>query len=66
MAGVAASGRPCPHRRLQAAVVRDAAFKWLADHRKGGFWYPLVAETADFLLNDMPGQHVTEIGRAHV
>ncbi|MFZ4383255.1 MAG: P1 family peptidase, partial [Sandarakinorhabdus sp.] len=40
-------------------VVRDAAFKWLADHRSGGFWYPLVAETADFLLNDMPGQHVT-------
>jgi len=28
-------------------VVRDAAFKWLADHRKGYFWYPLVAETAD-------------------
>lgn len=40
-------------------VVRDAAFKWLADHRQGGFWYPLVAETADFLLHDMPGQHVT-------
>ena len=40
-------------------VVRDAAFKWLADHRSGGFWYPLVAETADFLLNDMPGQHLT-------
>jgi len=40
-------------------VVRDAAFKWLADHRSGGFWYPLVAETADFLLHDMPGQHVT-------
>ncbi len=40
-------------------VVRDAAFKWLADHRSGGFWYPVVAETADFLLHDMPGQHVT-------
>ncbi len=40
-------------------VVRDAAFKWLADHRPGGFWYPLVAETADLPLNDMAGQHVT-------
>jgi L-aminopeptidase/D-esterase-like protein len=41
-------------------VVRDAAFKWLADHRKGSFWYPLVAETADVPLNDMAGQHVTQ------
>jgi D-aminopeptidase len=41
-------------------VVRDAAFKWLADHRKGFFWYPLVAETADVPLNDMAGQHVTQ------
>jgi D-aminopeptidase len=41
-------------------VVRDAAFKWLADHRKGYFWYPLVAETADVPLNDMAGQHVTQ------
>lgn len=40
-------------------VVRDAAFKWLADHRPGFFWYPLVAETADVPLNDMAGQHVT-------
>lgn len=40
-------------------VVRDAAFKWLAEHRKGAFWYPLVAETADATLNDMAGQHVT-------
>jgi D-aminopeptidase len=40
-------------------VVRDAAFKWLADHRPGYFWYPLVAETADVPLNDMAGQHVT-------
>lgn len=41
-------------------VVRDAAFKWLADHRKGFFWYPVVAETADVPLNDMAGQHVTQ------
>ncbi len=41
-------------------VVRDAAFKWLADRRTGEFWYPLVAETADVPLNDMTGQHVTQ------
>src|SRR5450631_1339214 len=41
-------------------VVRDAAFRWLADHRKGSFWYPLVAETADVPLNDMAGHHVTQ------
>jgi len=41
-------------------VVRDAAFEWLADHRKGSFWYPLVAETADVPLNDMAGQHVVQ------
>jgi len=41
-------------------VVRDAAFRWLADHRKGQFWYPVAAETADVPLNDMAGQHVTE------
>lgn len=40
-------------------VVRDAAFRWLADRRQGFFWYPLVAETADVPLNDMAGQHVT-------
>jgi D-aminopeptidase len=40
-------------------VVRDAAFKWLADHREGSFWYPVTAETADVPLNDMAGQHVT-------
>jgi len=41
-------------------VVRDAAFKWLADHRQGGFfWYPVVGETADVPLHDMAGQHVT-------
>lgn len=41
-------------------VVRDAAFKWMADHRQGAFWYPLTAETADVPLNDMAGQHVTQ------
>jgi D-aminopeptidase len=41
-------------------VVRDAAFKWLADHRKGFFWYPVVGETADVPLNDMAGQHITQ------
>jgi len=41
-------------------VVRDAAFKWLAEHRQGYFWYPVVAETADVPLNDMAGQHVTQ------
>lgn len=41
-------------------VVRDATFKWLADHRQGYFWYPVVAETADVPLNDMAGQHVTQ------
>ena len=41
-------------------VVRDAAFRWLADHRKGSFWYPVAAETADVPLNDMAGQHVTQ------
>jgi L-aminopeptidase/D-esterase-like protein len=40
-------------------VVRDAAFAWLADHRQGYFWYPVVGETADVPLNDMAGQHVT-------
>ena len=41
-------------------VARDAAFKWLADHRNGLFWYPVTAETADVPLNDMAGQHVTQ------
>jgi len=36
-------------------IVRDAAFKWLADHRKGAFWYPVAAETAD-----INGFHVKE------
>jgi L-aminopeptidase/D-esterase-like protein len=39
-------------------VVRDAAFQWLARRRSGLFWYPVVGETADFLLHDMAGQHV--------
>jgi L-aminopeptidase/D-esterase-like protein len=41
-------------------VVRDAGFKWLADHRPGSYWYPISAETADVPLNDMDGQHVTQ------
>lgn len=41
-------------------VVRDATFAWLAAHRKGYFWYPVSAETADVPLNDMVGQHVTK------
>jgi L-aminopeptidase/D-esterase-like protein len=40
-------------------VLRDATFAWLADHRKGIFWYPVVGETADATLHDMAGQHVT-------
>lgn len=40
-------------------VVRDATFAWLADRRKGFFWYPVVGETADATLHDMAGQHVT-------
>jgi D-aminopeptidase len=40
-------------------VVRDATFRWLADHRDGLFWYPVVGETADVPLHDMAGQHVT-------
>ncbi|MBL8770667.1 MAG: P1 family peptidase [Phenylobacterium sp.] len=40
-------------------VVRDAAFQWLADHREGLFWYPVVGETADVPLHDMAGRHVT-------
>lgn len=41
-------------------IVRDATFSWLADRRKGFFWYPVSAETADVPLNDMGGQHVTK------
>lgn len=41
-------------------VVRDAAFKWLTEHRRDAFyWYPVVGETADVPLHDMGGHHVT-------
>jgi L-aminopeptidase/D-esterase-like protein len=40
-------------------VVRDAAIKWIVQRNQpGDFWYPVVAETADWLLNDIKGQHV--------
>jgi D-aminopeptidase len=41
-------------------VVRDAVISWLVRRNQpGDFWYPVVAETADWLLNDIKGQHVT-------
>src|SRR6202041_199400 len=41
-------------------VVRDAAVAWMVKRNQpGDFWYPVVAETADWLLNDIKGQHVT-------
>jgi D-aminopeptidase len=41
-------------------VVRDAVTAWLVQRNQpGDFWYPVVAETADWLLNDIKGQHVT-------
>jgi D-aminopeptidase len=41
-------------------VVRDAAVAWIVKQKKfGAFWYPVVAETADYPLNDIRGQHVT-------
>jgi L-aminopeptidase/D-esterase-like protein len=41
-------------------VVRDAAVAWLVKQKKfGEFWYPVTAETADWPLNDIRGQHVT-------
>lgn len=41
-------------------VVRDAAVKWMVQHNHlGQFWYPVTAETADWPLNDIRGQHVT-------
>jgi L-aminopeptidase/D-esterase-like protein len=41
-------------------VVRDATIAWLVRRNQpGDFWYPVVAETADWLLNDIKGQHVT-------
>jgi L-aminopeptidase/D-esterase-like protein len=40
-------------------VVRDAVIAWLVQRNQpGDFWYPVVAETADWLLNDIKGQHV--------
>ncbi|MEZ4588111.1 MAG: P1 family peptidase [Gemmatimonadales bacterium] len=40
-------------------VVRDATIGWMLDHRPGfSFALPVVAETADALLNDMDGFHV--------
>jgi len=42
-------------------VVRDAAVAWMVQHQHydGQFWYPVAAETADWPLNDIRGQHVT-------
>jgi len=41
-------------------VVRDAAVTWMVEHNHfGAFWYPVSAETADWPLNDIRGQHVT-------
>lgn len=40
-------------------VARDAAIEWMLRHRPGfSFALPVVAETADGLLNDMNGFHV--------
>ena len=42
-------------------VVRDAAVAWMVQHNHfGAFWYPVTAETADWPLNDIRGQHVTK------
>ena len=41
-------------------VVRDAAVAWIVKNKHPGeFWYPVTAETADWPLNDIKGQHVT-------
>ncbi|MFZ0312428.1 MAG: P1 family peptidase [Candidatus Korobacteraceae bacterium] len=41
-------------------VVRDAAVAWMVKRgQSGAFWYPVTAETADWPLNDIRGQHVT-------
>ncbi len=41
-------------------VVRDAAVAWIVKRQQfGAFWYPVTAETADWPLNDIKGQHVT-------
>jgi D-aminopeptidase len=40
-------------------VVRDAAVAWMVKRGQlGEFWYPVTAETADWPLNDIRGQHV--------
>src|SRR4030095_5153338 len=40
-------------------VVRDAAVAWIVRQKHHGvFWYPVTAETADWPLNDIKGQHV--------
>lgn len=42
-------------------VVRDAAVAWMVQHKyPGQFWYPVTAETADWPLNDITGQDVTQ------
>lgn len=42
-------------------VVRDAAVAWMVENKHSGeFWYPVTAETADWPLNDIKGQHVTK------
>ncbi|MGI8772319.1 MAG: P1 family peptidase [Acidobacteriaceae bacterium] len=46
---------------LSVGVVRDAAAAWMTQqNHPGDFWYPVVGETADALLNDIKGQHVTK------
>jgi D-aminopeptidase len=41
-------------------VIHDAAIAWMVQRNQpGDFWYPVVAEPADWLLNDIKGQHVT-------
>ncbi len=46
---------------LSVGVVRDAAVSWMTQQgRPGNFWYPVTAETADALLNDIKGQHVAK------
>lgn len=42
-------------------VVRDAAVAWMVRHSgPGPYWYPVTGETADWPLNDIRGQHVTQ------
>jgi D-aminopeptidase len=44
---------------LSVGVVRDAVVSWMVKRGvPGPFWYPVVAETSDGLLNDQKGQHV--------